>query len=103
MSKITGLIAIPLCMLATMAKADVWAEREALAKVSSEISALERLVIDASHIHDQDGRVTFNYDRLMRDLEVIRLGIGEHLQRPINPVMPLDYQGLRGDYTSNNP
>lgn len=102
MSKITGLIAMSLWSIASMAQADVWAEREALAKVSSEISALERLVIDASHLNQPDGRVTFNYDRLMRDLEVIRLGIGEHLQRPINPVMPLDYQGLRGDYSAKN-
>lgn len=103
MSKTTGLMVIPLWTLASMATADVWAEREALAKVSSEISALERLVIDTSHLNRTDGRVIFNYDRLMRDLEVIRLGIGEHLKRPINPVMPLDYQGLRGDYTSKNP
>lgn len=87
---------------ATQVQADVWAEREALAKVGSEISALERLVNDASKLAAQDDRIHFNYDSLMRDLEAVRTGIAHHLSQPINPVMPSQVNGLTGYYTQSN-
>jgi len=87
---------------ASTAHADVWAEREALAKIGSELSALERLVNDASNLAAQDERVQFNYDTLMRDLEAIRTGIAHHLAQPINPVMPSEVSGLSGNYTATN-
>lgn len=88
--------------IASTAQADVWAEREALAQVASEISALERLVNDASKLSENDSRVKFDYDTLMNDLEVIRAGINNHLSQPINPVMPSRVDALQGAYTEAN-
>lgn len=89
-------------VISTTAQADVWAEREALAQVASEISALERLVNDASQLNENDSRVKFNYDALMQDLSVIRAGINTHLSQPINPVMPAYEDTLGGAYTQAN-
>ena len=94
--------ATAIAMSASAAQADVWQEREALAKVASEISALERLVHDASKINQADGRVKFNYDTLMADLELIRSGIAAHLSQPINPVIPSSVDGINGGYTIGN-
>lgn len=83
-------------------QADVWVEREALAQVASEISALERLVNDASKLSENDTRVKFNYDTLMNDLQIIRAGINTHLSQPINPVMPSLEDAIEGQYTEPN-
>jgi len=87
---------------AQTASADVWAERQALAAIASEITALERLVHDASEMAEADTRVEFNYDFLMRDLETIRAGIATHLSQPMNPVMPAGGEGLAGAYSKGN-
>lgn len=102
MKQLLPVLALSACMVTTVAHADVWAEREALAQVASEISALERLVHDASNLSDDDTRVQFNYDVLMQDLEVIRAGINTHLSQPINPVMPSHEDALDGSYTKAN-
>ena len=96
------LIAMTIAIASSAANADVWAEREALAQVASEISALERLVHDASELSENDSRVKFDYDALMNDLEVIRAGINTHLSQPINPVMPSRVDALKGAYTEAN-
>ena len=83
------------------AQADIWAEREALAKVASEINAIKHLVHDASKLSENRSRVKFNYDALMNDLEVIRAGINTHLSQPIDPVMPSSVNALGGSYTTN--
>ncbi|MBV0934166.1 integrative conjugative element protein, RAQPRD family [Marinobacterium weihaiense] len=82
--------------------ADVWSERAALAQIASELTALERLVSDAQKLSENDARVKFDYDVLMRDLEVIRSGINTHLSQPINPVMPSRVDALGGEYTEKN-
>lgn len=88
--------------LSQQALADVWSERAALAQVASEITALERLVHDTSKLSENDARVKFDYDTLMKDLEVIRTGINKHLSQPINPVMPSRVDALQGQYTGKN-
>lgn len=82
--------------------ADVWSERAALAQVVSELTALERLVSDTQKLSENDARVKFDYDVLMRDLEIIRAGINAHLSQPINPVMPSHIDALGGEYTEKN-
>lgn len=82
--------------------ADVWSERAALAQIASELTALERLVSDTQKLSENDARVKFDYDVLMRDLEVIRAGINTHLSQPINPVMPSRVDALGGEYTEKN-
>lgn len=89
-------------LIAPAAQADMWAEREALAKVASEVSALERLVYDASLQMGKDDRIRFDYDTLMADLQAIRGGINTHLAQPINPVMPERVDALAGNYTKAN-
>jgi len=85
-----------------IALADVWAERQALAAIAQELTALERLVNDASQMREDDTRVQFNYDMLMVDLSTIRAGIATHLSQPMNPVMPSHEPGLGGSYTKGN-
>lgn len=84
------------------AQADVWSERAALAQIASELTALERLVNDTQKLSENDSRVKFDYDVLMKDLEVIRGGINTHLSQPINPVMPSRVDALGGEYTEKN-
>lgn len=86
----------------TSAHADVWSERAALAQIASELTALERLVSDTQKLSENDARVKFDYDVLMRDLEIIRAGINTHLSQPINPVMPSHVDALGGEYTEKN-
>lgn len=88
--------------ISSAASADVWAEREALSKVESEIKAIESLVNDASKIAVEDSRIQFEYDALIRDLRMIRQGIKDHLSQPINPVIPSRIEPVRADYTGVN-
>ena len=101
MNKLASVLAISLLMTMN-AQADIWAEREALAKVVSEINAIEHLVHDASKLSENRSRVKFNYDALMNDLEIIKTGINTHLSQPIDPVMPSSVNALGGSYTTNN-
>ena len=80
------------------AHSDVWAEREALAAISSEISALEHLVVDAE-AKKNDQRMTFRYDLLIRDLRKIQEGIDHHLQQPLDPINPSDIDPLVDSYS----
>jgi len=79
---------------ATFADSD--AEREALAKITHELNALEPLIKLAEANTDKDSRVHFRYDWLRQDLKQIRDGIQSHIDSP--RAQPRSFPPLRGDY-----
>jgi len=79
-----------------LALADADAEREALARLSHEIEALEPLTVSAQSQANPDARVRFRYDWLRQDLARVRLGIQEHIDAP--RAEPRTFPPLRGDY-----
>lgn len=84
------LLCVPLSVLA-----DADGERSALARLIHELEGLEPLVAAAQAQADQDGRVHFQYDWLLLDIERIKLGIQEHLT---SPRQARRIQPLQGDY-----
>ena len=84
-----------------MAQAEIWAEREALSKVESELAALEALILTAKSRSNPDDRTTFDYPSLLSDVETIRSGIITHLSVPMEPVLPSTINALEGDYTEH--
>ena len=78
------------------ARADADAEREALARLSHEIEAVETLIRSAESQANPDARVRFRYDWLRQDLARMRLGIQEHIEAP--RAEPRTFPPLRGDY-----
>ena len=83
-------------VLGSVALADVDAEREALARLTHEIEALEPLIRSAESQANPDARVRFRYDWLRQDLARVRLGIQEHIDAP--RAEPRTFPPLRGDY-----
>lgn len=79
----------------TPSHADADAERENLARISYELTQLQRMIGDAAGVAQADGQVRFRYDLLARDVGLVQAGIDDHLQRPRRPqrVAP-----LAGDY-----
>lgn len=75
--------------------ADLDGERTALAKIVYELESLEPLIASAEAQADQDGRVQFQYDWLLLDIERIKLGIQEHLTAPRQA---RHFPPLQGDY-----
>lgn len=75
--------------------ADEDAERENLARLEHEIAILADEVRAAKADAPTLARVRFQYDDLARDLELIRLGITDHLNAPRQP-RPVE--PLKGDY-----
>jgi RAQPRD family integrative conjugative element protein len=71
------------------------AEREALARIASELVAIEAMAREAAPSAPSMARVQFRYDWLIADLRLIERGIREHLDAPRQPrpVVP-----LKGDY-----
>ena len=78
------------------ALADPDAEREALARLTHEIEALEPLIRTAESQANPDARVRFRYDWLRQDLARLRLGVQEHIDAP--RAEPRTFPPLRGDY-----
>ena len=91
---IVGAIAATFAVGPALADAD--AEREALARLSHEIEALEPLIRSAESQANPDARVRFRYDWLRQDLARVRLGIQEHIDAP--RAEPRAFPPLRGDY-----
>ena len=87
---IIGSLATPIAF------ADANAEREALARISHELNALEPLIKQAEANADQDSRVRFRYDWLRQDLKQIRDGIQSHIDAP--RAQPRSFPPLRGEY-----
>jgi len=87
---IIGLVATP------AAFADAGAEREALAKITHELNALEPLIKLAEANTYKDSRIRFRYDWLRQDLKQIKDGIQSHIDSP--RAQPRSFPPLRGDY-----
>ena len=87
---------VGLLVLNATALADPDAERQALARLSHEIEALEPLIRSAESQASPDARVRFRYDWLRQDLARVRLGIQEHIEAP--RAEPRTFPPLRGDY-----
>jgi RAQPRD family integrative conjugative element protein len=84
-----------LLFVSLTASADLDIEREQLASISNELQLLQERVQAASRKADTTGRVRFQYEWLVRDLDLIRRGVDDHLDAPRQPrvVTP-----LKGDY-----
>lgn len=67
---------------ACAAWADADGERAALARLVGEVDALEPLLREAERQADARDRSRFAYDLLRADLEHMKEGIREHLERP---------------------
>lgn len=88
-------------LLPAIVQAEIWAEREALSKVESELSALETLVLAAKSRSNPQDRTTFDYASLLNDIGTIRTGIKLHLSVPMDPIFPSTINALEGDYTEH--
>lgn len=87
---------IILALAGGMAHADGDGERGALVRLVQEIDALAPLVAEAERQADRNGRTRFAYDWLRQDLEKMKQGIRDHLERPrTEPDAPAP---LSGDY-----
>lgn len=101
MKKIFLLLLVSLLGLSQLSRAEIWAEREALAKIESELSALESLVMTAKGQSNDQDRTTFDYETLLDDLRKIRKGINHHLTVPMEPVVPSTIDALDTQYTEH--
>lgn len=99
MKKFVALILVSLCCI-NASQADVWAERQALAKIESELAALESLILAAKGQSNSEDRMTFDYRALLADVKKIRSGISHHLTVPMEPVVPSTIDALSSDYTA---
>ena len=86
-----------------IAHADIWAERESLANIETELAALEALVLTAKAQSNSEDRTTFGYRVLIDDLRKIRGGITHHLSVPMEPVVPSSIDALSATYTAHQP
>jgi RAQPRD family integrative conjugative element protein len=93
---------LPICsvpivalLLASGARADTDAEREALARIAHELRRVQALVAESAKTADSSARIRFRYDWLEKDLELVQRGIADHVDAPRQPrpVPPLS-----GDY-----
>lgn len=89
-------LAVVMAVLAPLARADGDGERGALERLIGEIAALEPLVAEAERQSDPRDRSRFAYDWLRADLDRMRRGIRDHLERPRNE--PAFVAPLVGDY-----
>lgn len=71
-------------------------ERAALANLLGELDALNRIVGEARSAADSDSRTSFNYTALERDLEQVRQGIRDFLNRARRE--PRELPPLSGGY-----
>ena len=101
MNKLLALLLVSLITISQASVADVWAEREALAKIQSELAALEALVMTAKMKSNTKDRTTFDYEVLLGDLRKIQAGISHHLTVPMEPVVPSTIDALSSDYTEH--
>lgn len=101
MNKLLTLLLVSFMAIPTVSIADVWAEREALAKIQSELAALEVLVLNAQQRSDSKNRTKFEYKDLLRDLRKIQSGISHHLTVPMEPVVPSEIDALSTNYTEH--
>lgn len=95
-SRVVAVLILSVAMVvASRSSADDDAERENLARISYELTQLQRMIGDAAATADNSGRARFRYDLLARDVGLVQAGIDDHLQRPRQPQR---VQPLAGDY-----
>jgi RAQPRD family integrative conjugative element protein len=102
MKKQLALVLVSFLLTTQFSHADVWAEREALAKIESELAALESLVMTAKMRSNAADRTTFEYEELLNDVRKIRSGISHHLTVPMEPVVPSQIDALSARYTEHH-
>lgn len=90
----TAFLLVALAPLACHADAD--GERDMLARLVSELNALEPLIAQAEGQAPGEARVKFQYLWLRQDLARVRSGIEEHIGAP--RAEPRSVPPLRGDY-----
>ena len=83
-----------LAPLLSLAQEDT--ERQYLALLANEITALEALLHKAELNRDKEARVKFQYDRLRADLSETRSAILRHVNAP--RTTPRKVAPLQGDY-----
>ena len=76
--------------------ADADGEREALARITHELEAIEPLITEAAAQANLDARIRFQYDWLRQDLNKIQQGLQAHIDAPRSE--PRTFPPLRGDY-----
>lgn len=101
MNKIFTLLLVSFMCTPQPSIADIWAEREALAKIKSELASLEVLVMNAKMRSNSEDRTTFDYQVLLDDLRKVRSGISHHLTVPMEPVVPSSIDVLSANYTEH--
>lgn len=101
MKKQIAFLLVSILCLSVVSRADIWAEREALSKIESELAALEELVKSAHSLSNPSDRTTFDYQSLINDIRKIRSGISEHLTVPMEPVVPSSINALSTKYTEH--
>ena len=97
--RITQLLALGLLTAALpfqFAVADADGEREALARITHELEAIQPLITEAASQANPDARIRFQYDWLRQDLVKIQNGIQAHIDAPRSE--PRTFPPLRGDY-----
>lgn len=99
--KYSLLVSLLLITSNAQVNADVWAEREGLAKIETELSSLEVLVMSAKGKSNSEDRTTFDYAKLLGEFRLIRKGIRAHLTVPMEPVVPSTVDALSGQYTEH--
>jgi RAQPRD family integrative conjugative element protein len=82
--------------LAPSAHADVFAEKETLARLANEILALEPLVGEAEARKAPGSSVKFQYNALRADLAKTRQGIEAYINQ--SDYRPRKFKPLKGDY-----
>lgn len=90
-----ALLMVPM-LAGTTANADSDGERAALERLVKEIQLLEPLVQEAERQADPADRSRFAYDWLREDLERMKTGIRQHLERPRTE--PATVRPLTGRY-----
>ncbi len=101
MSKLKAVFLLSLIAIASPAAADIWAEREALSNIKSELASLEALVMNAKTRANSSDRTQFEYEDLLDDLRKIQAGIAHHLTVPMEPVVPSTIDALSVSYTEH--
>ena len=93
--KLIGAIFSSVTLFSLPAVADQEKERANLEQIENEIAQLQQMVSIASRETIPTQRVNFRYDWLMNDLEIMRRGIKEHTNAPLQP---RKIEPLKGDY-----
>lgn len=91
----TALVLCGALAVTQVARADDDSERENLARIVNELERVEGMARGAAADAPSGQRVKFRYDWLVRDLQLMREGIEQHVDAPRQPrpVAP-----LKGDY-----